>query len=152
MQDSPWSPADRTNRDSIPASLGDACNKTLRGWSDKWVSKVEEQQQQAQHQEWLWGFLAIHIFIYIYIESITFLLECPNRGLIYSIIIINFYHREVFWKKVTKIFPNERTANKNHKLQSNNNIIKHKQRDQKNIKIQEERIKWRIYKMARERQ
>lgn len=47
MQDSPQTPADITNSNSIPASLGDACNKTLREWRDKWVSKVEELQQQA---------------------------------------------------------------------------------------------------------
>lgn len=46
MQDSPQTPADITNSNSIPASLGDACNKTLRRWRDKWVSKVEELQQQ----------------------------------------------------------------------------------------------------------
>lgn len=78
MQDSPQTPADITNSNSIPASLRHACNKMLIGWRDKWVSKVEELQQQAEHQKWLLDFLNT---LSLYIDSTVGVMKCVTRSL-----------------------------------------------------------------------
>lgn len=68
MQDSPQTPADITNSNSIPASLGHACNKTLRGWRDKWVSKVEDVQQQESRASEIIIRLSYISYLHIYIH------------------------------------------------------------------------------------
>lgn len=64
MQDSPQTPTDITNSNSIPDSLGHEWNKMLRGWRDKWGSKFDELQQQAGPQKLLFR-LSSQIYMHL---------------------------------------------------------------------------------------